>query len=97
MNAVLRTPQLAMGPELAAFEEALAWYHSVADAVVVSSGTAALHLALITLGIEPGQEFDFKVIEGDARPAADWVAANVLPDTAAYAGVLKHHDVLLLD
>ena len=56
VTAVLRTPQLSMGPQLEAFEFALARYHSVADAVVVSSGTAALHLALITLGIGPGDE-----------------------------------------
>lgn len=56
VTAVLRTPRLSMGPELDAFEKALAGYHSVADAVVVSSGTAALHLALITLGIGPGHE-----------------------------------------
>jgi perosamine synthetase len=56
VNAVLRTPQLSMGPELAAFEAALARYHGVEDAVVVSSGTAALHLALLTLGVGPGHE-----------------------------------------
>ena len=56
VTAVLRTPRLSMGPELAAFESALARYHSVADAVAVSSGTAALHLALVTLGVGPGHE-----------------------------------------
>lgn len=56
VTAVLRTPRLSMGPELDAFEKELAEYHSVEDAVVVSSGTAALHLALITLGIGPGHE-----------------------------------------
>jgi perosamine synthetase len=56
VTAVLRTPQLSMGPELDGFERALATYHSVADAVVVSSGTAALHLALVTLGVGPGHE-----------------------------------------
>jgi perosamine synthetase len=56
VTAVLRTPQLSMGPELSAFEIELARYHSVPDAVVVSSGTAALHLALLTLGVGPGHE-----------------------------------------
>jgi len=56
VTAVLRTPRLSMGPELDAFERDLARYHSVDDAVVVSSGTAALHLSLITLGIGPGDE-----------------------------------------
>jgi perosamine synthetase len=53
---VLRTPNLSLGPELTAFEQALAAYHAVPHAVAVSSGTAALHLALITLGIGPGHE-----------------------------------------
>jgi perosamine synthetase len=56
VTAVLRTPHLSMGPELAAFEAALAAYHSVPDAVAVSSGTAGLHLALLTLGIGEGDE-----------------------------------------
>jgi perosamine synthetase len=56
VTAVLRTPQLCMGPELAAFEKALAEYHSVPHAVAVSSGTAGLHIALITLGIGEGDE-----------------------------------------
>lgn len=56
VTAVLRTPQLSLGPQLAAFEEELAAYHHVAQTVAVSSGTAALHLALLTLGIAPGHE-----------------------------------------
>ena len=56
VTAVLRTPHLSLGPELRAFEAALAAYHSVPDAVAVSSGTAGLHLALLTLGIGEGDE-----------------------------------------
>lgn len=56
VTAVLRTQQLSLGPELAAFEAALATYHSVPDAVAVSSGTAGLHLALLTLGVGEGDE-----------------------------------------
>ena len=51
VTAVLRTPYLSLGPELAAFESELAAYHGVDHAVAVSSGTAGLHLALLTLGI----------------------------------------------
>jgi perosamine synthetase len=54
--AVLRTPHLSLGPELAAFEAELAAYHGVEHAVAVSSGTAGLHLALLTLGIGEGDE-----------------------------------------
>ena len=53
---VLRTPRLSLGPELERFEQALATYHGVPDAVAVSSGTAGLHLALLTLGIGSGDQ-----------------------------------------
>jgi len=56
VTAVLRTPHLCFGPELTAFEAALAHYHSVDDAVAVSSGTAGLHLALVALGVGEGNE-----------------------------------------
>lgn len=56
VTAVLRTPQLCMGPELAAFERALADFHAVPHAVAVSSGTAGLQMSLLTLGIGKGDE-----------------------------------------
>lgn len=56
VTAVLRTPHLSLGPELDAFESALAAYHSMPHAIAVSSGTAGLHLALLTLGIGEGDE-----------------------------------------
>jgi len=56
VTAVLRSGRLSLGPELNAFEQALARAHAVSDAVAVSSGTAALHLALVALGIGPGDE-----------------------------------------
>jgi perosamine synthetase len=56
VTAVLRTPHLSLGPELTAFEAALASYHSVPHAIAVSSGTAGLHMALLTLGIDEGDE-----------------------------------------
>ena len=56
VTAVLRTPNLSLSPELATFETALATYHSVPHAVAVSSGTAGLHLALLTLGTGDGDE-----------------------------------------
>jgi perosamine synthetase len=56
VTAVLRTPQLSLGPELAAFEAELAAYHGVSHAIAVSSGTAGLHLALLALGVGEGDE-----------------------------------------
>ena len=56
VTAVLRTPQLCMGPELTMFERALAEFHSVPHALAVSSGTAGLHMSLLTLGIGHGDE-----------------------------------------
>lgn len=43
-----------LGPEVDAFEAELAQYCGRAHAVTLSSGTAALHLALLTLGIGAG-------------------------------------------
>jgi perosamine synthetase len=56
VTAVLRTNRLSLGPELEEFENALANFHSVPHAVAVSSGTAGLHLALLTLDIGEGSE-----------------------------------------
>jgi len=56
VTAVLRSPHLCFGPELAGFEQALAAFHGVPHAVAVSSGTAGLHLALLTLGIGADDE-----------------------------------------
>ena len=54
--AVLASGQLTMGPQVVAFEAALARAVGTADAVAVSSGTAAIHLALLALGVGPGDE-----------------------------------------
>jgi dTDP-4-amino-4,6-dideoxygalactose transaminase len=53
---VLASGQLTMGPQVEIFERALADAVGTADAVVVSSGTAALHLAMLALGIGSGDE-----------------------------------------
>lgn len=56
VTAVLRTPRLSQGEELAGFESELAAYHGVKEAVALSSGTAGLHLALLALGVGVGDE-----------------------------------------
>ena len=53
---VVASGMLTMGPKVAELERALAAACGTTDAVVVSSGTAALHLALVALGIGPGDE-----------------------------------------
>jgi len=45
-----------VGPHLGAFEKQLATYTGVPYAAALSSGTAAIHLALILLGVEQGHE-----------------------------------------
>ena len=47
---------LTMGPKVAEFEAQLAAACEVEHALAVTSGTAALHLAVLALGLEPGDE-----------------------------------------
>jgi dTDP-4-amino-4,6-dideoxygalactose transaminase len=53
---VLESGQLTMGPKVAELEGLLAAACEVEHAVAVSSGTAALHLAVLALGLDPGDE-----------------------------------------
>jgi perosamine synthetase len=48
--------ELAQGPRVRAFEEQFAAYVGTAHAIATSSGTTALHLALLGHGIGPGDE-----------------------------------------
>jgi len=83
---VLRSGRLALGPRTIEFERAIAEVAGVPHAVAVSSGTAALHLALLALGIGAGDEvlvpsFTFSasvsvIFQVGARP----VFVDVLPD-----------------
>jgi perosamine synthetase len=52
----LRSDWLTTGPVVEQFERALADYVGTAEAVALSSGTAALHAAMFALGIGPGDE-----------------------------------------
>ncbi len=52
----MKSGGLAQGPRVQAFEEQFAGYIGVSHAVAVSSGTAALHVALLAQGIGAGDE-----------------------------------------
>ena len=51
-----RSGAYILGENVAAFEQAMATYLGVARAVAVGSGTDALHLAMVALSLEPGDE-----------------------------------------
>jgi perosamine synthetase len=95
---VLRTPRLSIGPQMEAFEAAVANYTGVPHGVALSSGTAGLHLGLAALGIGEGDEvilpsFTFiavahAVLYRRARPVfadIDPITLNLTPETVAAA------------
>lgn len=55
-EAVLPVGKYTLGAQLAAFEAEFAAYSDAAHGIGISSGTAALHLALRALGVGPGDE-----------------------------------------
>jgi dTDP-4-amino-4,6-dideoxygalactose transaminase len=56
VERVLASGMLAQGPEVAAFEAEFAEHVGARPCVAVNSGTSALHLALLALGIGAGDE-----------------------------------------
>ncbi len=54
VQRVLETRGLSIGPQLEAFERALAAYTGTAHAVGVNSGTSGLHLSVIAAGVSEG-------------------------------------------
>jgi dTDP-4-amino-4,6-dideoxygalactose transaminase len=53
---VLKSGWLSMGPRTREFEERFAAFLGIEHALAVASGTAALHLAVEALGLDPGDE-----------------------------------------
>jgi perosamine synthetase len=53
---VLRSGWVSQGPRVAEFERQFAEYTGAAHAIAVSSCTTALHLALVAVGVKPGDE-----------------------------------------
>ncbi|MBL7846699.1 MAG: DegT/DnrJ/EryC1/StrS family aminotransferase [Cyclobacteriaceae bacterium] len=62
----LMTGWLTSGPKVREFEELFAERHKVKHAIAVTSATTALHLALVAVGIQPGDEV--------IVPAFTWVS-----------------------
>lgn len=87
VQRVLQGKWLSMGPEATAFEEEFAVMVGVPHACAVSNGTAALHLALLALGIGPGDEV--------VQPAVNFVAAANM--TKAVRAVPVFGDIVGLD
>lgn len=53
---VIRSGNLAQGPEVAAFEEEFSKYIGIKHAIALNSGTSALHIALLSAGIKQGDD-----------------------------------------
>ncbi len=89
LTEVLRSGQVAQGPRVEAFERGMAALLEVQGGVAVGSGTVALELALLALGVGPGDE----VILPSYVCAAPWLATvrvgasprivDIEPDTYA--------------
>ena len=107
MLEVLRSRHLSLGPRVPAFEEAFAARVGAPYASAVSSGTAALHLALRAVGVEEGDEvitspFSFvasanSILFERARPVfvdIDPVTLNL--DAAAAAAAVTERTTALL-
>lgn len=99
IDEVLDSRQFILGKHVEAFERSFAEYCDVKHAIAVNSGTSALHLALLAVGVEPADgvitvPFTFaatvaSVYYCSARP----VFADVLPrtytmDSALIAGLI---------
>src|SRR5262245_21187633 len=85
---VLRSGRFVLGPEVEAFERDFAAHHGVKHGVGVATGTDALWLGLLALGVRPGDRVVTSPFTFFASAAcialvgATPVLADVEPDTA---------------
>lgn len=82
---VLRDGRFCLGPEVEAFEQAIAQLHDCPFAVGVNSGTSALHLALLAAGVGPGDE----VITSPFTFVATAAAIRYCGASPVYADILE--------
>ena len=93
MLAVVDSGRFILGPETKAFEQEMAAYLGVSFAVAVSQGTSAIQLALMAIGIKPGDEVlvpamtAFPTIEGVMHAGA----TPVFVDQDAYGCMDPDH------
>lgn len=86
---VIRSGWLTMGEVTRTFENEFAQYNNIGHAVAVSSGTAALHLACIALGLGPGDE----VIVPALTFVATANAVRYVGATPIFADISGPHDL----
>jgi dTDP-4-amino-4,6-dideoxygalactose transaminase len=89
VTQVLASRWLSVGVVTREFERAFADALGVADAVAVSSGTAALHVALAALGVGPGDE----VITPSLSFVAGAAMTLLLGATPVFADVKSEYDL----
>jgi len=95
VSSVLGSGQIAQGPVVSEFEQKFSAYIGKKSAAAVSSGTAALHLALMAMGVEEDDEVIIPsfvctavlnaVIQAGARPVVvdiDPLTYNISVDAA---------------
>ena len=91
--AVLRSPNLSLGPKLGEFEKSFCEYTGRKYAIAVNSGTSALYMCMLAAGIGQGDEvitspFTFiasatPIMMAGARPVfadIDAVTLNIDPE-----------------
>lgn len=102
VSRALQSDFLTQGPRVPAFEAAFAEYIGSKYAVAVANGTAALHLAAIVMGVQPGQKVITTPITfaasancirycGGEVVFADIDHSTYLIDFEKVAGLIKSH------
>ena len=95
LQDVLTSGQLAQGPQIENFEEELGSIHDLLPGVATSSGTTALHLALLSLGVGPGDEvlLPSYVCSAPLHAVYHSGATPVLVDVDPTNGNIDHEDL----